>query len=79
MKKDFYLLNFDDFCQSPHDGLENLSRFLGVEISKEKSKHIINLVKPLKSIGRFKQHDLSLFDENDMSYVKHLGFDTEQA
>ena len=76
MKKDFYLLNFDEFCQDPKNGLDKLSQFFEMNLDSTKVKHLISLVKPPKTIGRYKQQDISVFNTEDLAYVKHLGFDT---
>ena len=77
MKQDFYLLNFDDFCHNPNEGLEKLSHFLQVNLSPVQQKHILSLVNPLNSVGRYKSHELSIFNKSDLDYVKQLGFETE--
>ena len=77
MSKDFYLLNFDEFCQDPVTGLVKLGRFLETELSNEKVEKLVELVKPPKSIGRYKTHDINEFDSDDIAFVKKLGFDTE--
>lgn len=77
MQRDFYLLNFDEFCHNPAIGLVKLGQFLQIEISSKETEKLIKLVRPPISRGRYKSHDLSIFDPNDIAYVKQLGFETE--
>lgn len=76
MDSKFLLLKFEDFCQHPEKVIDGLSAFLGVSPTPLKRKILLELVRPPDSIGRFKQHGLSLFDKKDIAYVEQLGFDT---
>ena len=76
MQEDFYLLNFDEFCNNPSRGLSQLNHFLGFQLQQKLTEHLLNLVIPPRSIGRYKKYDLSVFNPTDIAYVKHLGFDT---
>lgn len=77
MQENFYLLNFDDFCENSKQGLQKLEEFLKVKLKPDQIQHILSLVNPLKSVGRYKRHNLSIFDKKDIDYVKQLGFDTQ--
>ena len=78
MNENFYLFNFEEFCQNPKIGMEKLMSFLNQKLSKEDEIQIKKLIKTPKSIGRFKQEDLSVFDPQDISYVEKLGFDVNK-
>ena len=49
--------------------------FLGIEVKKEKTTSLIGLVKLPKSIGRYKDKDLSIFSEAQLKEVEKLGFE----
>lgn len=78
MKADFYLLNFDAFCINPSKGLAMLCQFLEIDLDAEQTAHLLSLVNPPASIGRYKNFNLSVFDTDDIAYVKQLGFDTKK-
>lgn len=70
----FLLLNFDKFCRNPEEEIPKLLKFLDVPnmpVNEEKIKTLI--IKP-KTIGRYKQFGIDIFDKKDVEYVRHLGF-----
>jgi hypothetical protein len=73
--KNFYLLNFDEFCAEPGKGIDNLLKFLGRKIDGNFKKQLMKMVNPPASLGRFKKHGLECFDPDDVDYVGSLGFD----
>lgn len=74
MNKNFLFLNYDDFCMNPKNGIKQLSEFLGLEVDPLMPQ-LLPLVKPPSSIGRFKNYGTEIFAEEDVAYVKSLGFD----
>ena len=76
MGSNFLFLNYDNFCSNPESGIFELCEFLGLEDAKVSVPALIEMVDAPDSIGRFKQYGTSIFDENDVEYVKELGFDT---
>jgi hypothetical protein len=71
----FYLLNFEKLCKNPNKELKKLCKFLNVDVRC--SIGLKYLIEKPKSIGRFKQFDIEIFDPKDIAYVKELGFDIE--
>lgn len=69
--KYFLLINFDKMCLEPKKYLTKICKFLN--ISKKAIKGLKYLIEP-PSVGKFKYHDLSIFDKEDILYVKELGF-----
>ena len=72
----FLFLNYDNFCSNPESGISELSSFLGLESAKLPRDSLLKLVHAPDSIGRFKAHDTQIFSEEDIAYVKELGFET---
>lgn len=70
----FIFLNYDDFCLNPESGIKQLCKFLELEADMLMPK-LKELVHPPGSIGRFKRHGTEIFAEEDVAYVKSLGFD----
>ena len=70
----FLLINFDQLCAKPNKLLKKLCKFLNISSKCSIGlKYLIN--PPSDSIGKFRKYDRSIFDPNDIEYVKKLGFD----
>jgi hypothetical protein len=77
--RNFLFLNYDKFCLKPDDGIMELCTFLELNPTSTQKDTLIRLIKPPSSIGRFKQHGIKLFDEDDIAYVSKLGFDVNSS
>ena len=77
MKDNFYLLNYDNFCTTPQIETNKLLNFLDIDASSNKVEQLKALINKPSSIGRYKKHDISIFDKGDIATVKKLGFVTE--
>jgi len=76
MGANFLFLNYDKFCKDQEGGVAKLCDFLGVgEEQTALYPHLLNLIDVPESIGRHKEHDLSLFNQDDIRYVEQLGFE----
>lgn len=75
MGQNFLFLSFDELCRNPAPLLTRLCDFLGIHADEAATDRLSRHVLPPASVGRFKKHDLSVFDENDIAYVASLGFD----
>jgi hypothetical protein len=65
--EDFFLDNKDNTCSICYED---------IDISKKVIPGLLPLIDPpSESIGKFRKHDLSIFDQEDLDYVKKLGFD----
>jgi hypothetical protein len=74
MGDNFLFLDYDGFCVNPEKGIKYLFRFLGLEVDSLMPK-LIALVNPPDSRGRFKHYGTEIFAEEDIAFVKSLGFD----
>ncbi|MGY8788959.1 MAG: hypothetical protein ACKVKR_01410, partial [Pseudomonadales bacterium] len=63
-------------CANPGQGISALSDFLGLDPAEISDNSLLKLIQVPDSIGRFKSYDTTIFSEDDMAYVKELGFDT---
>lgn len=77
MGENFLLLNFDNFCNNPDIEIPKLLKFLGFPLNHEIQQHLNSLIKAPSSIGRYKDFGTEIFDQNDVAYVRELGFSTE--
>jgi hypothetical protein len=69
-----FLLNFDQLCCNPETVLSALLAFLGEDAGAEKLGELAGAVAPPPSMGRFRRHDVALFDSEDLEFVASLGF-----
>lgn len=75
MGANFLFLNYDNFCLNPESGIKELCEFLGLDATAIPGSHLLELVHVPDSIGRFRQYGTKIFSEEDVAYVKELGFD----
>ncbi|MCF6172213.1 MAG: sulfotransferase, partial [Campylobacteraceae bacterium] len=69
-KERVLLFDFDNLCINPNDELSTLSEFLNINLDNlDKLKSIIK--KPY-SIGRYKSKNPTLFDDDDISFMKSI-------
>ena len=59
------------------EGIEELLRFLEIDVTDAKINRLSALIKIPNSIGRFRQYGIEIFDEADVAYVKQLGFSVD--
>ena len=79
MGANFLFLNYDNFCLNPEVGITELCEFLELDTTSIPRAHLLGLVNPPNSIGRFKQYGTKFFDEEDVAYVNKLGFDVGET
>lgn len=68
------ILNFDALCKSPEQEVRRLLAFLEVDLKQHELSKLVSLPKTPASAGRYKNHDLSIFDQEDLQAVRDLGF-----
>lgn len=71
----FLLINYEQFCRDPDDSLKYLCKFLEVDVDDEARKVISGLVKPPRTIDRYKEIGLCMFDKEDIEFARRLGFE----
>lgn len=70
----FMMLNYDQMCHQPSDGVKQLLGFLGINPSSESLSSLCALVDPPSSLGRHAAHQTDDLDPEDVEFVKSLGF-----
>lgn len=70
----FLLVNFDQLCKSPESEIQKIISFLKISPSRKVYEEALNIPRELKSIGRYRDHNLNQFDSNDLSALQRLGF-----
>jgi len=74
MPEHLLLLDFDKFCEDPGDGLHKLALFLGVELEAPIKDQLLTKIQLPKSLGRYQKADKTLFAEEDLEFVREMGF-----
>ncbi|MDJ0613690.1 MAG: sulfotransferase [Rhizobiaceae bacterium] len=72
--ENFLLLNYDAFCQTPEESVEEILSFMEIDVTDDTKKQLQGLFAP-SSIGRFRDHDLGQFSNEQLETVSKLGFD----
>ena len=67
-------MSYEDICTSPITEIDRLITFLGIKPHRYDLDKIYAIPKPSPTIGRFRDHDLSIFSEDDINAVGELGF-----
>lgn len=69
------ILNFDRLCEDPERGIREILEFLGIQPSEELLARAAKLPVTPKTAGRWRQHPEDVFDENDLEFLRKMGFD----
>jgi hypothetical protein len=75
MGANFLFLNYDKFCLDPENEIPRLLAFLELDGMNINNARLLDLIRRPDSIGRFRQHGTEIFNEEDVAFVKELGFD----
>ena len=67
-------IKFDTLCKNPGKIIDDIISFLEIDIDPEVYQAVLTLPKIPKTLGRYKSHDLSQFDPEDLEIVESFGF-----
>ena len=70
----FLVINFDDLCSAPQTEIEEFVSFLELNKKNVNMNKLCSLCKTPRSLGRYREHDISIFSENAINKVRELGF-----
>lgn len=70
----FLLIRFEELCTSPQTELTKIISFLDITPSSEVIDQCLAIPKKPKSVGRFRQHNLNIFDGADLDELASFGF-----
>lgn len=71
----FLLINHSTFCKSPKEQIDRIIEFSGLAVEEEKLSELYKIPKQTKTIGRYQKHNLDIFDNHQIDFVKQLGFE----
>jgi hypothetical protein len=72
----FYLLNYDDLCSHPQQGVRNLLDFMQVDPPKPTVAKLVGM--PQQRDLRFSAEELRAFTSMQLEIVREMGFDVEE-
>jgi len=67
-------IKFDTLCKNPGKIINDIISFLEIDIDPDTYQAALTLPKIPETLGRYKLHDLSQFDPEDLEIVKSFGF-----
>lgn len=70
----FLVIKYDSLCEEPKVWIEKIISFLNIKVNSNVLKQIYSIPKIPASIGRYKQHDITIFTLKQLLVVKELGF-----
>lgn len=71
----FYLLNYSDFCAFPLEQTALLLNYIGLNVNEKELNELSGIVSRPESSDRYKNYDLSIFREDQLEFVRSMGFD----
>lgn len=75
MPGDHLVMRFEDLIAEPEDEIRRLAAFVGVDPSKGTIADLAEEIHVPDSVGRYRDHDPDLFDEEDLRAVEALGYE----
>lgn len=70
----FLVVNFDELCLAPSKRIPEFVEFLGMDATVVNMDKLCGMCAIPLSLGRHKEHDLSIFDKDAIQRVQELGF-----
>lgn len=74
----FLVINFDELCSAPDIQVSGLVKFLGLDEANINMNKLYDLPERPASTGRYKEHDISIFDRRAIDAVRRSGFEVEE-
>lgn len=69
-----YILNFDKLCHNPKKEIDKLLDFVGIEVNEKQLLKVISIPKTPSTKSRYKKHDISKFNKDDIKFLIDIGF-----
>ena len=70
----FLIINFDELCLAPPREIEKTINFLEISDKDVDMVKLYRMCTTPSSLGRYKEHDLGIFDKDAIQRVRELGF-----
>lgn len=69
------VLRFEDVCREPREMAACIAEFCGLPVDEDLLDRAPELVREPGTVGRFRQHDVSVFDPADLEPLGAFGYD----
>ncbi|MEP5567944.1 MAG: sulfotransferase [Halioglobus sp.] len=69
-----HILNYDRLCREPLLQLKQLKSFVGIDVDPVYLSELAATIKAPETLGRYREHDCSQFDSEDIEFVRQMGF-----
>lgn len=66
------MLRYDDLCRAPEPGIRDMADFVGADPAQ--AGELASLVRPPRSLGRYREHDTTCFSRAELEAVGSFGF-----
>lgn len=73
----FLCIKLEDLCASPYEEMAKIFKFLDLDMSRIDINELRRVIKTPDSIGRYRNHDCSMFDQESLDRVEQLGYSVE--
>ena len=73
----FLVVNFDQLCLAPESEIQKIVSFLNIKPDSDKLAALNRIPQRPKSLGRYREHNISQFDPADITALEDLGFSTD--
>lgn len=71
------VVQFEELCTEPRAVIDELMTFVGLDASDEQIEELADIPRLPSSVGRFRDHGLGDFDDEQLEAVEQLGFPIE--
>jgi hypothetical protein len=73
----FLKITFEKLCNSPESEIQKIINFLNIDPEDEVYQRALKLPQKPKSMGRYRNYDLSQFEANDIERLSKFGYSIE--
>lgn len=73
-KDNFLVINFDELCRAPDIEVQRIIDFLDIHVNAGAFEKMRRMPKKPKTSGRYRNEDLTIFNEEDIQAVERFGF-----
>lgn len=71
----YLLINHGRFCREPRSEIDRMLCYIGVDPEPGKREALYAIPHSPSSEGRFREHDLGIFDSGQLDFVRDMGFE----
>ena len=75
----FLLLRLEEICAAPEAAVETIARFIGVPLDSALRTDLSALPRMPRSVGRYREEDLSVFSEADFRALARFGYSADDG